>query len=371
MPPALVNGPTVPELRTRSLPPISVDDFRDGIRHYQNANDRRDYARLDPHDTVAIADNILLHQRANGGWPENWDPLRVLSEPERDAIRARSEALDTSFDNHATYPQIQYLAEAFARTGDARYRESCLNGLEFVLRAQYENGGFPHSFPSREEYRPHITFMDAVMPGVLALLRRVSERNRPFEFVPEALRERVASALSRGENCLLSLQLVVQGTPTVWAGQYDEHRLRPTLGRSYELPALVSDESVFVVEYLMSIPAPSQAVTRAVDSAVAWFERSKITGIRLETVSAEPVRYKYHTSREDVRVVEDPSAPVVWARFYEIETNRPFMANRDGKKVYSLAEVERERRTGYRWYGEFAKQLLAHDYPEWRRRLGR
>ena len=147
--------------------------------------------------------------------------------------------------------------------------------------------------------------------------------------------------------------------------------MRTTLGRSYELPALVSDESVFVVEYLMSIPAPSQAVTRAVDSAVAWFERSKITGIRLETVSAEPVRYKYHTSREDVRVVEDPSAPVVWARFYEIETNRPFMANRDGKKVYSLAEVERERRTGYRWYGEFAKQLLAHDYPEWRRRLGR
>jgi hypothetical protein len=41
-----------------------------------------------------------------------------------------------------------------------------------------------------------------------------------------------------------------------------------------------------------------------------------------------------------------PDASPLWARFYELDTTRPFMANRDGKKVYSLAEVERERRNG-------------------------
>jgi PelA/Pel-15E family pectate lyase len=93
--------------------------------------------------------------------------------------------------------------------------------------------------------------------------------------------------------------------------------------------------------------------------------------MRLEKISAEPVRHKYHTSTEDVRVVEDPTATPLWARFYEIETNRPFLANRDGRMVFTLAEVERERRTGYRWYGEFAKSLLQTEYPAWKARLGR
>ena len=44
------------------------------------------------------------------------------------------------------------------------------------------------------------------------------------------------------------------------------------------------------------------------------------------------------------------------------------MANRDGTKVYSLAEVHRERRTGYDWYGEYGRELLERDYPEWLKR---
>jgi PelA/Pel-15E family pectate lyase len=78
------------------------------------------------------------------------------------------------------------------------------------------------------------------------------------------------------------------------------------------------------------------------------------------------VQYEFHTTTFDRRAVEDPDAPPIWARFYEIDTNRPFMANRDGIKVYTLAEVARERRTGYSWYGYYPKDLLEKDYPAWR-----
>ena len=81
---------------------------------------------------------------------------------------------------------------------------------------------------------------------------------------------------------------------------------------------------------------------------------------------AEPIRYANHTSRDDVVMIEASDAPPIWARFYEPDTNRPFMANRDGKKVFRLADVERERRTGYSWYGHYAMRLLEHDYPLWR-----
>ena len=72
---------------------------------------------------------------------------------------------------------------------------------------------------------------------------------------------------------------------------------------------------------------------------------------------------------QDVRVVRDPEASPVWARFYEVDTNRPFFCNRDGIKVYTLAEVTLERRTGYSWYGDAPAKLLESDYPKWRKRI--
>jgi hypothetical protein len=45
------------------------------------------------------------------------------------------------------------------------------------------------------------------------------------------------------------------------------------------------------------------------------------------------------------------------------------MANRDGNKVYSLAEVERERRTGYGWYSGAPNALLQNDFPSWQSRM--
>jgi hypothetical protein len=45
------------------------------------------------------------------------------------------------------------------------------------------------------------------------------------------------------------------------------------------------------------------------------------------------------------------------------------MANRDGKRVYRLADVDRERRTGYSWYGGYATRLLSQDVPAWQKRV--
>jgi PelA/Pel-15E family pectate lyase len=128
---------------------------------------------------------------------------------------------------------------------------------------------------------------------------------------------------------------------------------------------------VGVVRYLMEIDAPSAEVVSAVESAVAWFEAVRINGVRFETFAAEPVVYTWHTSTTDRRLVADPGAPPLWSRFYDLETSTPFLANRDGKRVATLGEVERERRTGYDWYGTWPQDLLTRDYPAWRARTGR
>ena len=121
----------------------------------------------------------------------------------------------------------------------------------------------------------------------------------------------------------------------------------------------------------MEIKTPSDEVTEAIESAIAWFQKSAIKGIRIESFPIDPVKDLNKTISSDKRVVKDPNAEPTWARFYEIDTNRPFFCNRDGIKVYSLDKVKLERRTGYSWYGGYATSLLAEDYLKWKKRLNR
>jgi PelA/Pel-15E family pectate lyase len=72
----------------------------------------------------------------------------------------------------------------------------------------------------------------------------------------------------------------------------------------------------------------------------------------------------------DPEVVVDPTAPPVWARFYEFGTNVPIFTGRDGVVRYALREIEAERRGGYMWYTDDPAKLLENDYPKWRKRLG-
>lgn len=349
--------------------PIPLDGFADVIKHWRDKAGGQDENLYSAEQIVEIADNLILYQRDNGGWPVNKDPLRILSPQERDKVLAEKNLTDTSLDNRNTYPQIDYLARVYHQTRDPRHRDAALRGIEYILDAQYDNGGWAHSPPNTEGYRGLITFMDDVMPGVLGLLRKVAVDKPPFEFIEPAIRQRAADAVRKGDTLVLQLQIVVDGVPTVWAGQYDPKTLVPVAARSYELAGLVSWESSTVVRYLMSIENPSAEVIHAIKSAVAWFDKSKIHGLRIEKVPTEPVRFEYYTSTHDLKEIRDPDVPPIWARFYEIGSNRPFMANRDGSKVYSLEAVLRERRTGYDWYGYYGTELLEKDYPAWEIRI--
>jgi len=367
---------------------IPMDGFSDGVNHYRNGSGTSDYARYEPAQIVEIANNILLYQRTNGGWSANWDPLRILSEEEITAVQAERDKKDTTFDNHATYTQVRYLAHTYRQTDDLAYRKAALAGIVFILQAQCECGGWPHSYPSQENYRPLITFMDDVTTGVLSFLRETLQDTETYAFLREKncldilgpgssvifeephgdLYSTIAESVRKGDACILRLQVVVNGKRTVWAGQYDRTTLKPTQARTFELPSLVSAESVSVVCYLMEIEKPSPEIRDAIVAAIEWFEKSKISGIRVETFDIDPIRYDNHTATFDRRVVEDADAPTIWARFYEIDTNRPFMANRDGIAVYSLAEVAHERRTGYAWYTYAPASLLEKEYPAWRQK---
>jgi PelA/Pel-15E family pectate lyase len=148
-----------------------------------------------------------------------------------------------------------------------------------------------------------------------------------------------------------------------WA-QHDEKDFRPRPGRTYELVSLSGAESVGVVELLMSIEKPSPEIVRAVEGAVAWFEAAKLTGIRQTVVEDS----KGPRGRNKA-IIAEPKASPLWARFYEIGTNKPLFADRDGVAKYALADIGYERRNGYAWYSTWPAKLLADDYRAWKKRV--
>ncbi len=298
-----------------------------------------------------VAAIILSFQCDAGGWPKNTDTISKAYDGDRSK-------LVPTFDNKATVDELRFMARMLNATKDETYRKSFDRGLAYVLSAQYPNGGWPQFFPLRKGYWDHITFNDDAMVRVLQLVREVATE-KTYAFLDAKTRDACQQAFDRGIACILRCQIVVDGKPAVWCAQHDETTLAPAKARKYELPSFSGYESVGIVRLLMSLEKPSPEVRSSIEGAVAWFEAHKVTGQRLVTE-------KDKDGKDNRVMIPDPQAPALWARFYDLKTGQPFVSDRDGIPKPTLAEIGYERRNGYSWFGEYARDLLTKDYSKWK-----
>ena len=304
---------------------------------------------------MEIAANILSYQSDLGGWPKNTDTVSAPFEGDRDELKP-------TFDNGATTDELRVLARMYRATKEQKYRTAVERGVAYILKAQYPNGGWPQYFPPGRKYARYITFNDDAMVRLMEFLREVF-RSKVYDFVDESTRVAARQAFDRGVECILKCQIKVDGKLTAWCAQHDEQDFRPRPARSYELVSLSGCESVDVCRLLMSLDAPSPQVIAAVQGAVTWFEAARIHGIRVE--ERRDPRSPKGTNKV---VVKDASAPPIWARFYEIGTNRPIFSDRDGVAKHELSEIGYERRNGYAWLGYWPRSLLKVEYPAWQKK---
>ena len=351
---------TPPRPQAQEKPSASNINWRDALRQKPDW-----YAG---EEATRVADNLLLYQRDIGGWPKNIDMAAPLNEKDRaELARKKGEVGNESaatIDNGATHTQLVFLARVYTASKQERHHEAFIKGLDYLLASQYENGGWPQYFPLRKGYYTHITYNDDAMVGVLELLRDVARRKPAYTFVDEARRAKAEKAVERGVECILKTQVVVEGKKTAWGAQHDEVTFAPAPARKFEPVSLASRESVGVTRFLMNVERPDARITEAVESAVAWFRVAQVSGVRWVERRDASVPGGFERT-----AVADKEAPPIWARFYEIGTNRPVFEGRDGIVRYSVAEIEAERRNGYGWYTEEPLKLLNKDYPAWQKRV--
>jgi PelA/Pel-15E family pectate lyase len=203
------------------------------------------------------------------------------------------------------------------------------------------------------------TFSNTVV-GVMDLLRDIETGKTDFNFVDPDRRGKAGKAVAKGTECILKCQIRVNGNLTAWCAQHDEHDFTPAKARTYELPSLSGEENVGIIRFLMNIEHPSVKIIQSIEAAVKWFDGVKIRGIREEVVTDT-----LGPEGKNRILVQDPNAPPMWARFYEIGANRHFFCSRDGIKRFNLSEISYERRNHYSWLGYWPQQLLSHEYPAW------
>lgn len=344
-----------------TIPPEQRDQLRRQVATQptqQMQMPRRDLLReTDPaffatDEARRIGDQVLDYQRVTGGWPKNLDMARRLTDAERLLVladKARTE--DSTIDNGATTMQMAYLARLWQATRDERYRAGFLSAVEYLLSGQYENGGWPQVWPEMTGYQAHITYNDDAIVNTLELFRAIYSDQEPYGngLADEALCERLRASFDKGIECILATQIYRDGQPTVWCQQHDRETLAPAPARAYELPSFCSAESAGIVRLLMSLPDPDARVKKAIHGAMRWFDTYKLTGLRVERSFAGGTR--------DTRLAEDPAAPPMWGRFYDLKWCEPYVCDRDGIARRRLEEIGPERRNGYSWYNSRPAEL--------------
>ena len=353
---------------------ISYKPFADNTGHWYSIADKGNMINARPgrprykEDQIKeIGDNILLFQKDNGGWPKNYDMFAILTADQKDSVSAAHALTNTTFDNDNTYTQIEALAQIYTATKIDKYKDAALRGLDFILKAQYPNGGFPQYYPLESNYSREITYNDGVFEGIMELMKDIIDNKPEYAFVDGNRRDKLNTAFKKGLDCILKTQIMDNGKLTAWCQQHDEVTLQPAWARKFEPPSICNGESANLIMFLMSIDHPQKELINAIQSAVVWFQESKIYNTRVKTIPAPRMVTPFRVSVTDRVVVTDTTAPPIWTRYYELKTHRPLFCNRDSKYVYSLAEVLRERRDGYGWYTYAPQNVLDH-YHEWQQK---
>jgi pectinesterase len=312
-------------------------------------------------EAKSITDQVLLYQKENGCWPKNIQMHHSLTATEKvTLIASKSTLRDCTIDNGATSQEMIFLSKVYLHNPDKRYEKAFLDGLNYLLDAQYENGGWPQFYPIKKGYSSHITFNDDAMMNVLYLLKDIEEQSKNYSIkISEQVLEKISIAITKGTDCILKTQYSQRGVLTSWCAQHDEYTLLPANARSFELASLSGGESAKIVLFLMDVKNPSNKIIQAVNSAVDWFEKTKITHLKEELV------YDEKGTIIDKKMIPSSNEKPIWARFMELEDNTPFFCDRDGIKKATIEEISNERRMGYAWYVTSPQKVL-DNYEKWK-----
>ncbi|UTF59079.1 pectate lyase [Gilvimarinus sp. DA14] len=334
--------------------PILTEGFADSLERWNSHHPDRKIDQYDTNQILAIADNLLLMQRNNGGWPAHTNPFRPLSGDEKLRFLKDQNASDASFVDHNVFPQIYYLSHVYLQTGDVRYRNAARRALRLTISAQLYNGGWTERAVASTKLEVARARVDTqVTLDALIFLRKIASGSMPYGYISFETRREAADAVRKGDALLLRLQQAHNSRASIWASAYELETNLPAPASDEYLPSLNTPLSVAISRYLMRIKRPPAEVKRAVRGAHDWFINN--------TLQRWQTRYRAEFAEGDLRLPRSQSnlpAEPLWAERYVLETSEPQLACASMSATTQWLEHPQET-------GDWPLDLIEDDYPKW------
>jgi PelA/Pel-15E family pectate lyase len=192
-----------------------------------------------------------------------------------------------TFDDNVTQGATRFMMHLYMETLEPAYLASLRKALDFILLAQYPDGGWPQRFPLRYEYA-HDEFDDYTSDYTL----NDDAMNNTIRTLLEAYvtlgNEAYLEAARRGGDFFL----ISQGPEELpgWSEQYDMN-IQPDWGRTHEPPAYGTRQTAHTLDMLMELYlfTGDRRYLRPVPATLKWMEAAKIR--ELEGGEYELARY--------------------------------------------------------------------------------
>lgn len=266
----------VPVMKTDVVPSYETSSKGYGIRYDALLAGK---ASLD----TTAADTIVALQNEDGGFavlPDNFEMAQTGAS--LGSLKGAS-----SIENGATTAELKYLAKYITenKPEDSKYQDAFIKGIKFLLSTQLDNGGWTMQPNGGSGFNGNIEVGNSAMTEVLTLLSDIAVlNNQNYVFARKAMNvDAIKSAVEKGNDFIVASQISNNNKKAGWASQYDKAG-KVTMGRTYERASVSSYTTKAVVDYLMTIHNPSQAVKDAVESAYSWLKDVKIADKEQEVV---------------------------------------------------------------------------------------
>lgn len=276
----------------------------------------------------AAADALVWGQLECGGWDykidfseegeRRWYYHHNAGKPGLDVSQLRSRG---TFDDNTSQSALQLLIAVDQVTGDPDVHDAALRGLKFFLEAQFPNGAWPQWYPLAETgYSRYYTFNDNTINDCIATMMQAYRAYGDKRYLESALRG--------GEFIILSQ---IPSPQSGWAQQYD-YDLKPAWARWFEPPAVCSAVTSRNIRTLVDLylDTGQERFLQPIPAAIKWLQESKL---------------------------DDG----IWARFYELGTNKPLYVTVDKRVVHEYGD---NIRPGYSWMGEYGVEANIAYYRE-------
>lgn len=306
----------------------------------------------------AAAQALVRGQLESGGWTYlvEFDPKTRRNWAYRADSRNTTRASNiTTFDDDNTQSALRFLMAylSVATNQPARslkpLRAALDYGLAKMVEAQYPNGAWPQRYNGRPHDPGNHPIRSARVPANWPRTWPKADYSGYYTLNDQTQRDCIRTMIAawkhlgdrkyldaarKGGDFLILAQL--PEPQAGWAQQYN-FDMEPAWARAFEPPAVCAAESAGVMRMLMDlfVATGDAKFLEPLPGFVAWLKRSEIR-------------------------------PGQWARFYELRTNKPIYGDRDGKVHYTLAEISRERQSGYSWEGGYGIARVIKDYEAMR-----